>query len=64
MSPTITQAKTCPDCLEDARLTGWRPSAGYDPHMRQYLCPKCHNEFYIVGGDETYKLKALPVEES
>ena len=61
MSPLITQTKTCPDCLADAHLTGWKSSAGYDPKMRQYLCPKCGNEFYVIGGEKTHKIKALPL---
>ncbi len=64
MSPTITQNKTCPECLADAYLTGWKPPPGYDPKMRRYQCPKCGNEFHIIGGEKTYQAKALPIEES
>lgn len=62
MSPFITQTKTCPDCLADANLTDWKPAAGYDPYMRQYHCPKCGNQFYIIGGEKTYNIEALPIE--
>ena len=62
MSPIITQEKTCPNCLNDAHLIGWKPPAGYDPRMRQYSCPKCGNEFYIIGGEKTYQAEALPLE--
>jgi len=62
MSPLITQTKQCPDCLADAHLTGWKPPAGYDPKMRQYSCPKCDNEFYVIGGEKTYQTAALPIE--
>ena len=64
MSPIITQDKTCPECLNDARLTGWKPLTGYDPHMRQYQCTKCGDIFYIIEGEKSYKTEALPVEES
>lgn len=63
MCPLITQTKTCPDCLRDAHLTGWTPPVGYDPRMRQYSCPKCGNEFYVIGGEKTYKAEALPIEK-
>lgn len=63
MSPKITQNKTCPDCQQDARLTNWKPPIGYDPAMRQYQCPECGNEFYIIGGEITYKTEALPIEK-
>lgn len=64
MSPLINQTKTCPDCHEDAHLTGWQPPAGYDPKMRQYSCRKCGNKFYVIGGDKSYKTEALPIEGS
>ena len=64
MSEMITQIKTCPDCLVDAHLTGWKPPAGYDPKIRQYSCPYCGNEFYVIGGDKTCKTEALPTEMS
>ncbi len=63
MSPFITQNKACPDCLNDASLTGWEPPPGYDPRMRQYSCPECGNEFYIMGGEKSYQTEALPIEE-
>lgn len=64
MSPLITLAKTCPDCRRDAYLTGWKPPHGYDPMMRQYQCPECGNEFYVIGGEKTYQTEALPIEGS
>ena len=64
MSPTVTQTRPCPKCHREAHLTGWTPPAGYDPHLREYLCPKCGNRSYIIGGEKTYQTEALPIEES
>ena len=62
MSPIITQIKQCPDCLSEANLTGWRAPVGLDPLLRQYLCSRCGNEFYILGGQQTYDREAQPAE--
>ena len=50
MSPKITQRKPCPECQKDAELTNWVAQSGFDPRMRQYHCPNCGNEFYVMGG--------------
>jgi len=50
----ITPQKTCPDCLGEASLTNWKAPTGYDVNMRQYICDKCGNVFYVIGGPLTH----------
>lgn len=58
MSPLITALKSCPECQKDATLTNWEAPEGYDPRLRQYLCPNCGCEFYVFGGELSAKLVA------
>lgn len=37
----------CPVCQETAYQTEWRPKAGLDPELRQYLCLAGHLSYRI-----------------
>jgi len=43
-TPTVR----CPYCPRLAHMTTWRPPEGYDVGMRQYKCPRCSREYYLV----------------
>ena len=59
MSPLITPHKSCPECKGVSALTNWQAAEGYDPRLRQYLCPNCGNEFYVIGDALSSKLVAI-----
>lgn len=31
-----------------AKMTNWYPPSGYDPLLRQFKCPNCHQIFYMA----------------
>lgn len=60
MSPRITHTTQCLECRgEDAHLTGWKAPSGYDLYMRKYHCEKCGADFYVVGGQRSFRLLAI-----
>lgn len=46
-----TQTIACPHCPHLASMTTWRPQAGYDRGIRQYRCPYCGRELYLIFVD-------------
>jgi hypothetical protein len=54
MNREPTKAK-CLSCGQYANVTHWRPSDGLNPSMRQFSCPNCDTEFYVVPGLEPLK---------
>ena len=37
---------SCPDCRERTQISEWRPPQGTDPHLREFICPRCGSVFY------------------
>lgn len=38
----------CPKCLDQCKPTNYIPTTGYDPLTRQFKCPTCGQEQYIL----------------
>ena len=45
----LPNGKQCPECLEMAVMTAWRPPNGIDPKMREYQCPRCDHTWNAIA---------------
>jgi len=41
----------CPECGGTSDPTGWLPTPGYDPMLREFACRSCHCEFFYIVPD-------------
>ncbi|MBA7601977.1 hypothetical protein ES703_09062 [subsurface metagenome] len=48
---TLRGTAKCPECGGTGDPTGWLPTLGYDPMMRQFVCRGCRTKFFHIVPD-------------